>query len=311
MNLKLALQEIDLFYGPPLTAISNCLRGFLIPSPGSEFVTVDFASIEARVLAWLAGCMKVIEVFNTHGKIYEAAAAEIYRVSITEVTDDQRQIGKVSVLALGFGGGKGAFQLMAKAYKVKVSDKKSDEIKIAYRLAHPEIPQFWEALNTAAMRAVLNPGKVSTCTTKFCSISYKVAGSFLWCKLPSGGVLCYPYPKIMPVETPWGEMKDSITYMGEDQYTRKWTRLKTYGGKLTENVTQAVARDILAEAMLAAEDEGLEIVMHVHDEVICEVPKNKADESLKLLEGLMSRSPDWAKDLPIKAKGWHGKRYRK
>ncbi len=311
MNLELALKEIDLFYGQPLTAISNCLRGLLVPKLGYEFVTVDFASIEARVLAWLAGCLKTLEVFNTHGKIYEAAAADIYRVDMPEVNDDQRQIGKVSVLALGFGGGKGAFQTMAKAYNVKVSNQRAEEIKLAWRLAHPEIVQFWEALNRAAMNAVYNPGKVSTCTTNFCSIAYRVAGSFLWCKLPSGGVLCYPYPKIMPMETPWGEMRDTLTYMGEDQYTRKWTRLKTYGGKLAENVTQAVARDLLVESMLAAEDKGLEIVLHVHDEVVCEVPKEKSKESLKILEGLMSRSPDWAKDLPIKAKGWHGTRYRK
>ncbi|MBK7366162.1 MAG: hypothetical protein IPI97_14690 [Nitrosomonas sp.] len=309
MKLPELIETVDMFYGPPLTVVSDCLRGFLRAAPYHKFIAADFSAIEARVLAWLAGEERVLEVFRGHGKIYEAEAAGIYRVNIKDVTKAQRQIGKVAVLALGFGGGVGAFQSMAKNYGVKVPDVQADEIKKAWRLNNPNIVKYWYGLEDAAKQAILRPGAKFYAGHKDRQVCYLFKGSFLWCKLPSGRVICYPYPKIEAKETPWGEMKDTITYVSEDSVTRVWDRQKTYGGSLSENVTQAVSSCLLREAMLRLEEKNYPIVMHVHDEIVCEVPEDFG--SVSEMEQIMSEVPAWAKGLPISAEGWEGQRFRK
>lgn len=333
--------ELDTLYGPPLDVISNCLRGFLVAGPGMDLLSCDFSSIEARVIAWLAGEKAALEIFNTHGKIYEHAAHRIFSTSGLDVTDSQRQIGKVAVLALGYGGGVGALQTMARGYGVKLSPAyealesladgdtldrcenmfaqnkhrydeisreeyiASDLTKVFWREANPAIVQFWADLQNAAIRAVQNPMQKFTTGR----ISYVVNGSFLWCRLPSGGVICYPYPKIEKKEVPWGGKVDALTYMSEDGQSKKWMRFSTYGGSLAENCTQAVARDLLADGMLRLESRNYPIVAHVHDEIVCELKEGSG--SLEEMENIMCESPIWAKGLPIKAGGWRGKRYRK
>lgn len=300
-----ATDAIRAIYGPPLDVISDCLRGFLIAAPGHELIAVDFSAIEARVLAWLAGEEKILEVFRTHGKIYEAAAAGIYGVPLEDVTKDQRQIGKVSILALGFQGGVGAFQKMARAYGIQVPDERADQIKLAWRADRVNTVRYWYALDDAAMLAVSEKGRI----TEAPKVRFRVSGSFLWCQLPSGRRLCYPYPKIESVETPWGELRDAVTYMGESTMSRKWERQKTFGGKWAENLTQAVARDLLAEAMLRLREFGYKIVMHVHDEVVVEVPHDQG--SVDEVAAIASMTPAWAEGLPMAAAGWRGRRYRK
>jgi DNA polymerase len=288
-----------------LSALSSTVRGYLRAGTRKDFVACDFSSIEARVLAWLAGEKKVLEIFKTHGKIYESAASDIYKTSLDEVTKEQRQTGKVAVLALGFGGGVKAFQKMAKVYNVEIPDDQAESVKLAWREANPNIVSFWYALEDAAIQAVINPGK----KTYAGSISYLCKGSFLMCQLPSKRVIFYPYPKVEQVNTPWGAIKSAVTYMGMDTYTHKWERQTGYGGLFAENVTQAVARCLLADAMLRLEKNNYPVVMHIHDEIVCEVPKNFG--SINEMENLMSELPVWAQGLPIKAEGWRGERFRK
>lgn len=311
MTLQNARDNIDLFHGQPMGIISDCLRGFMRAKPDHDLIGCDFSAIEARVIAWLAGEEKVLEIFRTHGKIYEATAAGIYGVPLEEISkeDFRRQIGKVSNLALNYGGGVGAFQSMAKNYGVKVPDQQADEIKLAWREANPAIVQFWYDLEKAAIDAVRNPGRETIAGIWNRPIKYKVSGSFLFCLLPSDRCIVYPYPKVEGVETPWGAIKDAVTYMGEDTFTRKWTRMKTYGGHFAENVTQAVARDLLAEAMLRLESNNYPIILHVHDEAVLEVKKDFG--SVQEVESIMCELPAWATGLPVGGSGWRAERFRK
>lgn len=308
-TLKKAIEHIDIFYGPPLSVISDCLRGFLCAKPNHKLIACDFTAIEARVLAWLAGQESVLEIFRSHGLIYEHTASEIYGVSINDVTKEQRLIGKVATLALGFQGGVGAFQSMAKNYFIKISDSHADSIKLQWRANNKKIVQYWYDLEATAISAVQYSGQKFSTGPKDRRVIYLQNGSFLFCRLPSGRAICYPYPEMKDVITPWGQPKNALTYMGEDSLTRKFKRQVAYGGLLCENITQATARDLLVEAMHRFEDNNYPIVMHIHDEIVSEVPSNFG--SVNEVEKLMCVLPSWAKDLPISAKGWAGERYRK
>ena len=339
--------EIDMCYGPPMGLLGDCTRSFLTAAPGHELLVADFSAIEARVLAWLAGQENVLETFRTGEDIYKVAAASIFGVAVREVSDSQRQVGKVAILALGYGGGVGAFQTMAKAYGVAMAPAfhslwrradpeqrmraeatynsalekarksgeeleipreeflASDITKIFWREANPQIVNYWAELEMAAINATTHPGQVFGNG----NVRFKKAGSFLWCQLPGGGVICYPYPEVKEVKTPWGTPKQGFTYMAEDGTSRKWMRFTTYGGSLAENITQAVSRDLLADAMLRLDKAGFNIVLHVHDEACCEMPIGVA--SLQDMIAIMTENPPWAQSLPLKAAGFVSRRYRK
>lgn len=197
---------------------------------------------------------------------------------------------------------------MAKGYGVKVSEKAAEEIKINWREKHPNIVKYWADLENAARYAVINKGQMFQAGAKGHKIKYKVNGSFLWCLLPSGRALCYPYPQLRNVKTPWGQTKPGIESMTVNS-AYKWEKRVLYGGLYCENVVQAVARDLLVEAMLRLEIKKYTIVMHVHDEIISEVDESFG--SLKEMEEIMSELPTWAVGLPVSAAGYVGARYQK
>jgi DNA polymerase len=319
---------IDTFYGPTLDALSDSLRGMIIAPPGKDLVAVDFSNVEGRVLAWLAGENWKLEAFKNFDRgvgpdIYKLAYSRSFGIPVNEVTKEQRQIGKVMELALGYGGGVGAFQSMAKNYNVHFTDEQADQIKVAWRKAHPRIVAYWSGLEAALY--TLTSGRPMTVGLGYGpgrSVTFKKAGSFLWCQLPSKRVLCYPYPEIREVTTPWGEDKDALTYMTvvsnvkakilpDPSASGTWKRISTYGGSLAENVTQAVARDILAEAMLRLDQQGAKIVAHVHDEAVIEIAHDAPEDALKRIEAIFAEAPSWAVGLPMAAAGFRAKRYQK
>jgi DNA polymerase bacteriophage-type len=317
-------EMFDLFYGPSMAAVSDCIRGMLIAGEGNELVACDFSQVEARALPWLAGQDNVLEVFRTHGKIYEHAASGIYHVPMDEVNWFQRLVGKVSELALQYGGGVGAFQSMAKNYNVKIPDFEAEEIKVNWRAANKKRVQYWYDLERAALSAMESNG-VTTVGSVGRQVKFRKAGSFLWMLLPSNRALCYPYPEIRTVMTPWGAEKEALTFMTVVDQTQKkklktlsdpnaksrWQRVSTHGGPLAENATQGFCRDLLATAMTAIEGEGIPLVFHVHDEPVAEVEKFRAAYALERMIAIMSRTPSYAPGLPLAAEGWTGKRYRK
>lgn len=302
-------EYLRVLHGDPMPLVADCMRSMIVAAPGHQFICCDYSNIEGRVLAWLAGEEWKIQAFRdfdakTGADLYLLAYAKGFHCSIDEAKP-HRQIGKVMELALGYAGGVGAFQTMARGYGVKVTDERADELKHAWRNAHPKVVQFWADLERAAMRAVTEGG-----VHRAGPIAFKVSGSFLWCQLPSKRVLCYPYPQLQDKETPWGKVVQQLTYMSVNGVTRKWERCSTYGGSLAENVTQAVARDILVAGMRACEANGYPVVMHVHDEIVAEVALSAA-KSVDEMSTLMSNVPHWASGLPVSATGWAGRRYRK
>ncbi len=347
LDTNLALDDV-MMIGDPLQVLSDCIRAMLIASPGKKLIVADFTAIEAVVLAWLAGQENILNVFREDGSVYIAAASDIYSKAIEDISEDERQVGKTAVLALGFQGGVGAFTVMAKGYGVDMSSaypalvkratpeqidwaelcyaghekvhKGTSELlsketyiaseltKIFWRRSNPYIVGYWTDIEETAIEAVEHPGKAFKVTGPYATVTFKKSGSFLFCKLPSGRALVYPYPTIKETKTPWGSYKYLLHYKHVG-LNKKWQETSTYGGKLVENITQAVARDLLAEAMVRCEEREYPVIMHVHDEIVTEVPRGTG--TVKELEDIMSEVPNWALGMPISAKGWQGLRYRK
>lgn len=295
---------VEMMHGDFFEVASSCIRGVLTASPGNRLIVCDYSAIEARVLAWVARQEDIIEVFRGHGKIYEHTASGIYNVPVDDISKEQRFVGKVASLALGYGGGVKAFVGMADMYGVKISEEKAEKIKTAYREANSNTVKFWYDVEKTAKRAIRKPGAVITLDR----LKFQCKDGFLKIRLPIGRNLYYYKPKIENKEAPWG-MTEQITFMGMNSMTHKWMRLSTYSGKLVENIVQAIARDLLAEAMIRCEDAGYPIVLSIHDELIADVPKGEG--SLEEFAKIMVELPDWAEDMPVKGAGFESFRYKK
>lgn len=308
-----AVDSIQVYYGSPMQVLSDVTRSFFTAPEEMSFVWGDWNAIEARVLGWLAGEEPLLELFRKGLCPYEAAYRKAF--GVLTVTKAQRQIGKVMILAFGYQGGVGAFQVMAKGYGVKVTDAFADDLKIGYRNGHPNIVRYWYAVEETAIKAVKNPGKAFKVGPTGRQLTFGVNGSFLFCRLPSGRLITYPYPQVNWEKFEWkGEIKEKeqLSYMGEDSETHVFGRKKLYGGLIVENCTQGVARDVMAETLVRLDDHSFPIVAHVHDEVICEVAgKNNTPETRAWLKAQMEVVPKWAAGLPLKAEIDFGNRYRK
>jgi len=329
-----SLANIEQIWGDPSTVLAGCLRGLFVAKEGTRFICCDFSAIEAVAAACLARCQWRIDVFNTHGKIYEMSASKItgtpldtyfqYKKDNGFDHPDRKKIGKIAELASGYGGWVGAWKNFG-------ADMEDDEIKqqvLAWRAASPEIVEMWGdqfrwcgpgkwdyrpelfGLEGMAISAILNPG---TCYS-YIDITYGVFNDILYCRLPSGRFLTYHRPKLLEAvdKLNRGPCYD-ITFEGYNSNATKgrvgWNVLETYGGRLFENVVQAVSADIQAEALVRLEDNNYPVVMHTHDEAIAEVQLGLG--SVEHMGALMTERPAWASWWPLRAAGWEHKRYQK
>ena len=291
---------IEALYGNTPDILSQLIRTMLIPKDGCEFIVADFSAIEARVLAWLAGEQWRLDAFQRGEDIYCASASQMFGVPVVKhgINGELRQKGKVAELACGYGGGAGALISMG-ALDMGLKEDELPDIISSWRDANPEIVKFWYAVEKAAIETV----KDHTDRTVG-RIGFQFSANTLWIVLPSGRRLAYIKPKLQPNR--FGRMALTFEGLGANN---KWTRGETYSGKLTENITQATARDLLAEAMRRMELAGLGIVGHVHDEVILEVPKGQY--TVDDVCNIMNRNPGWADGLPLSSAGYTGNYYFK
>jgi DNA polymerase len=299
------IPALQLLYGSVPDTLSQLIRTAFIPSDGNIFLVADFSAIEARVISWLAGEQWRMDVFATHGKIYEASAAQMFGVPIEEITKDSplRQRGKVAELALGYQGGVNALIKMDTGKRLNPDEL--PEIVQRWRSVNKRIVDLWYAVENAALTTMQTGRPSGARGILFAREGDYVTGQdFLTVTLPSGRKLYYVKPFLSPNQ--WGN--DSLHYYGMDQTTKKWTAVDTYGGKLVENIVQATARDCLAVAMQRLEARGLRIVMHVHDEVIVDAPQ---DISLEETCAVMGEPIPWAPGLLLKADGFTSSFYKK
>lgn len=300
---------IKLLYGNVPDTLSQLIRTAFIPSEGNKFVVADFSAIEARVIAWLAGETWVNDVFATHGKIYEATASQMFHVPIEKIAKGNpeyalRQKGKVATLALGYQGGANALIAMG-ALNMGLSEEELPDIVQRWRNANPRIRDLWYAVEEAALLVMQTAQPQAIYNLIFNLESDIVYGqNFLTVQLPSGRKLYYPRPFLK--ENQFGKL--AIHYYTVGQQTRKWEVTSTYGGKMTENIVQAIARDCLAETLRRIDAKGLQVVFHVHDEVIIDAP---VETTVDEICDLMAEPIPWAPGLILKGAGFESNYYMK
>ena len=304
------VDALKIVYGNIPDTLSQLIRTAFIPAPGNIYLVADFSAIEARVIAWLAVEQWRLDVFATHGKIYEASASQMFGVPIEKITKDNpeyalRQKGKVAELALGYQGASGALINMG-ALDMGLTEDELPEIVKRWRSTNKRIVDLWYSLENAAID-VMKFGAPVGVKGLILAREYdsKNQQDFLTIALPSGRKLFYARPFLSQNE--WG--KDALYYYGINQDTKKWETIPTYGGKLTENVVQAIARDCLAVSLMRLDTVGFKTVMHVHDECILEVPESEAN--LDLACNIMGQPIPWAPGLLLRADGFITKFYKK
>ena len=292
------LETLELCFDSVPDVLSQLIRTAFVAGEGNIFHVADYSAIEARVIAYLAGEKWRMDVFRSGGDIYCSSASAMFKVPVVKhgVNGHLRQKGKIAELACGYGGGVGALRAFG-ADKMGLTEEEMQDIVTQWRAASPAIPRFWRDAESAAVRAINNPGRT---TTVPCGVKYRRDGDALRCRLPSGRILSYWDAKL--------DTDGSICFMGQNQTTRRWEKTGTWGGKLVENIVQAYARDCLAVAMVRLAEEGWKICFHVHDEVIVEAPIGTSWEQVA---EVMGRPIDWAPGLLLRGDGYSTPFYKK
>lgn len=293
------LDDFQQNYANPAQVLSELIRTAFIAKPGCTLHVCDFSAIEARVIAWLAGEQWVLDIFRGGGDIYCATASQMFGVPVQKhgPNAELRQKGKIAVLALGYGGGVAALEAMGGS-RMGLTQQEEKDIMQRWRQANPHIVRFWATIEAAAVRAI----KTGEATTIHRGIVVAYRWGMLLITLPSGRTISYPRAEIgIERNDGWRGDHEIIEYEGMNQVTKKWERIRTYGGKLTENVVQAIARDILGHIILRAHDSGLNIVFHIHDEIVVEA---EPGQTLQDVESIFSKPINWCRDLPLKGAGY-------
>lgn len=315
------IDGLRLMYGRINDTLSQLIRTAFVATPGNVLIDADFSAIEARVISWLAGQEWRLEVFRTHGKIYEASASQMFHVPIEKIKKGNpeyalRQRGKVAELALGYQGGVSAMRRMDTGHNL--DDLSDDEVKgivDRWRETNSMIRDLWNIVDSAAVTVITNGGAqtirsetTDAVITLACELDVITGTRYMTILLPSGRKLYYPSPEIGVNR--WGN--PSVSYMGQNQTTKRWERVETYGGKLVENIVQAIARDCLAIAIENLEAQGLHVVFHIHDEVVIDTPAwADNDTMLDTVTKIMTKPIPWAQALPLNADGWVDKFFKK
>lgn len=315
------IDGLRLMYGSINDTLSQLIRTAFVATPGNVLIDADFSAIEARVISWLAGQEWRLEVFRTHGKIYEASASQMFHVPIEKIKKGNpeyalRQRGKVAELALGYQGGVSAMRRMDTGHNL--DDLSDDEVKgivDRWRETNSTIRDLWNIVDSAAVTVITNGGAqtirsetTDAVITLACELDVITGTRYMTILLPSGRKLYYPSPEIGVNR--WGN--PSVSYMGQNQTTKRWERVETYGGKLVENIVQAIARDCLAIAIENLEAQGLHVVFHIHDEVVIDTPAwADNDTMLDTVTKIMTKPIPWAQALPLNADGWVDKFFKK
>nr|DAT53061.1 MAG TPA: DNA polymerase I [Caudoviricetes sp.] len=294
------LETLEMAFDSVPDVLSQLIRTALVAKPGHTFLVADYSAIEARVVAWMAGEQWRMDVFAQGGDIYCSSASQMFHVPVVKhgVNGHLRQKGKIAELACGYGGGVGALKAFG-ADKMGLSEEEMLTIVQHWRRASPTIPRFWSATERAARSALAHPGK--TFSVQPCGVKYRRDADALRCKLPSGRILSYWGANIGP--------DGHLYYMGQNQTTRKWERTETWGGKLVENIVQAVARDCLAVALLRLDNAGFQTLFTVHDEVIVEEPQG--GRTWQDVAEIMGQPIDWAPGLLLRGDGYETPFYMK
>lgn len=292
------LDTLELLYDSVPDVLSQLIRTALVAKPGHTFLVADYAAIEARVIAYLAGEQWRLDVFANGGDIYCSSASQMFKVPVVKhgVNGHLRQKGKVAELACGYGGGVAALKAFG-ADKMGLTEAEMQDIVTQWRAASPTIPKLWRDVERAAKNALANPGRTFSIP---CGVKYRRDADALRCRLPSGRVLTYWQAQL--------DNEGNVCFMGQNQTTRKWEKTETWGGKLVENIVQAVSRDALAVALIRLEAAGYDIVFHVHDEVVIEAPDGSRWQDAA---DIMGQPIDWAPGLLLRGDGYETKFYMK
>lgn len=299
---KSSLEQFEMLYPDVMGTLSACIRGMIITSPGHDLIVADYNAIEARVLMWLAKEEYGLKQFSEGQDLYVKMAQLIY--SSDTVSKDQRALGKAAVLGCGYSMGPTKFHQTCTSWGIPISLDLAEKAVKTYREIYGAVRNSWYEQERAAIRAVTQGSTPVDCGR----VRWQMDNNVLYCELPSKRRLSYPNPSLDYVETSWGEKKVALHFYSVDS-KNKWSKGSTYGGKLVENITQAVARDLLAQAMLTLEQSGYRVTFSVHDEIVSEVPETFG--SVAEFTKIMCKLPKWAAGLPIAAEGWRGKRYKK